>query len=566
MTFLTHAEEHSPERAPRGETVHSASLTAAVHVVRWVSCALAVLLFAYYIHISYHWPVLWDGASMHYVVLLMRHGFHPYTDITDMNLTGCYLTERWAMNIFGWGDLAWRFYEFFLLTVLLGAGLVIGGRRRWMAGVYCALFFMLMHGAEGVRMAVERDEVMTVLVIVATAFYFLALRHGRDWLLLPFGLLCALATSIKPGVLLTTTLLLALALVVRRRQDRPLWPVLTYVVGANLFVLLCMLGFLLEQHALAGFVFIWRTVLPSYIEEKNLGRLYLLRHMTPVPLFVLVLVALAAAFVRRERLGWERMALLLGTGAGALTYWVQGKGYIYHRYTYTAFLLLWIGWELSDSERWPGLRPRLLEIAGLVLLFTVAAPFYVNRMRIFPTIVPQPESIGHAIQRDLTALGGSDLQHQVQCLDLVDGCITALYHLRLIQNTGTTGDLLLFSPHNSFAVTYYRHWFMDRELAHPPDVIVLGNEWYFDYNTKGQKLDTWPAYEHYLEANYVSVAKRTFATGEFAQMKLEHGLIDTLAAPNYQILLRKGSDVLAREQKNPLPYEDCNESLGAGCR
>lgn len=509
-----------------------------LRMARWVTCLVATGLFFYYVRFSYRWPVLWDGGSMHYIVLLMRHGFRPYSDITDMNLPGCYLMERWAMNVFGWGDVAWRMYEYFLTLVLLAAGVVIGGRARWMTGVYCALFFTLMHGAEGPAMAVERDEVMTVLLVVATAFFFVALRWRRAWLLLPFGALCALAASMKPGALLTLVLLTGLALWVRRTQSEPLLPALLYVLCGGLLVLGVVVVFLVREHAFPGLVFIWQKVLPSYVKEKNFGRIYLLRHLTPVPLLLLAGLAAAAAWWRHERWVWERSALLLVTGAGLLTYWLQAKGYLYHRYTYTAFLLLWIGWELSASERSERRVPRLLELGGMAVLLLVAAPFYVRRMELYPRIVPQPQTIGYAMERDLSALGGDRLQHEVQCLDLVNGCLTALYHLRLVQNTGTTGDLLLFSPRGGAAVDYYRQWFTERELAHPAEVVVLGNEWYFGYNTDGSKLDAWPAYAAFLRANYVPVVQRVFGP-----MK---------DAPSYQIFLRKGSAVLAEERLHPL--------------
>ena len=148
----------------------------ALKYMRWAACLLAAGLFAYYVAASLHWMVLWDGAVMHYIYFLITRGFHPYSDITDMNLPGCYLTEGWAMAVFGWGDLSWRIYEYFLMAVLAVSGMVIGGARHWMAGVYVALFFLLMHGAEGPMMAVERDEVMMVMLVCATAFLFIAIR------------------------------------------------------------------------------------------------------------------------------------------------------------------------------------------------------------------------------------------------------------------------------------------------------------------------------------------------------------------------------------------------------
>ena len=70
--------------------------------LRWIASAVFVGLFAYYVASTVHWPMVWDTPIMHYVNFLMSRGLRPYSEITDMNLPGCYLTERWGMAVFGW--------------------------------------------------------------------------------------------------------------------------------------------------------------------------------------------------------------------------------------------------------------------------------------------------------------------------------------------------------------------------------------------------------------------------------------------------------------------------------
>ncbi len=518
-----------------------AALVAASRSLPWLLSAASLGLFLYYIAASLHWMVMWDGAVMHYIHFLITRGFHPYSGITDMNLPGCYLTEGWAMDLFGWGDVGWRIYEYCLLLVLTAAGMVIGGPRHWLAGLYSGLFFILLHGSEGPMMAVERDEVMTVLLVAATACLFTSLRRLQPVWLLPFGLLAGLAVSLKPGALLLDFALTVLAGITVRRHALPARRYLLWAAAGNLLVLATMIGFFVRHHAFTSLLFILHHVLPAYVREKNLGRFYLLRHLTPVPAIPLVLVALASTLVRRRPLTWERSALLLGTFAGALSYWVQGKGYLYHRYLFCAFLLLWVGWELTsrvESESAASrTRLRWLQISGVALLLLVAAPFYVHRIHSYPRTIPPPQNLALALGQDLTALGGGTLGNQVQCLDLVNGCLNALYRLRLVENTATTGDLLLFSPQPSPAVTFYREWFSHQQQQHPADVVVLGNEWYFQPLVSFNKIDTWPQYAAFLRSGYVPVVERTFGT---------------LNAPAYRIYLRKGSSVLAREQANPL--------------
>ncbi len=505
--------------------------------MRWIVCLVFLGLFVYYVVATVHWPIVWDGSVMHYIRFLMSRGFQPYSDITDMNLPGAYLTEGWAMAVFGWSDLSWRVYEFFLIALLTVSGMVIGGPRHWLAGVYTGMFFMMLHGSEGSMMAVERDEVMTILLVAAMACFFIAIRRRQPWVLLPYGLLAGLAASIKPGAVLLDVALMLLAFVTLRRQAQPAARYVLWALGGNLLVLGLVAGFIAQHHAFTGLLFLARHVLPSYASEKNAGRLYLLRHLTPVPLLPMLGAALLSVLIRWRRPTWEQTALLLGAFVGAFSYWAQAKGYLYHRYLYTTFLVLWAGWELTGPTDRAKPVQRTLQVAGAALLLLIAIPFYVHRLYEFPRTVPPPEALAFALDRDLQTLGGTDaLQGEVQCLDLVNGCLNALYRLRLVQNNGMTGDLLLFSPTPGAGPDYYHAWFTKRELQHPASVVVLGNEWYHRIAVNFDKINTWPQYAQYLRSDYVPIVERHFGKGN---------------EPAYRIYLRKGSPVLERYEAAP---------------
>ncbi len=85
--------------------------------------------------------MLVDSPIMHYVNFLMRHGMRPYQEITDNNMPGAYLTEGWAMRVFGGGDLGWRVYDFFLLGVITAAVTTIAWHRDRLAGIYAGGIF-----------------------------------------------------------------------------------------------------------------------------------------------------------------------------------------------------------------------------------------------------------------------------------------------------------------------------------------------------------------------------------------------------------------------------------------
>jgi len=507
--------------------------------LRWI-CGLAFLgLFTYYIVNTLHWPMVWDTPVMHYVRFLITRGFQPYSQITDMNLPGCYLTEGWGMAIFGWSDLSWRVYEFFLMAVLAGSGMLLGGRRNWFAGIYAAAFFMVMHGSEGPRVATERDELMAILMIVATASLLVAVRRRTPAWLLPMGLASALATSLKPAVLLMEIgLLLLLVFYLRKRGER-IGAYLLWALLGNLVICAVVLEFLLKNHAIGPLLFILLRVVPSYAKLTHPGTVYMVRHLLPAAIAPLLLVGFAALVQRKGELGLARWALWLGVVVGAISYFMQEKGLLYHRYMVVLFMLLWVGLELSEAMHRENLRSRWTAVAGIVLLFVAVVPYYVQMMHRNPTSEVALSPVSFKLQSDLEQLGGDQLQRQVLCLDMIYGCFDALYRMRLVQNTGATGDMLLFAPTADFATAYYRNWFLEQDREHSANVVVVHDEWFQGQRPSFNKLDAWPQYAAYLRSMYVLVAERDF--GDAAA-----------GAPAYRIYLRKGSNVLAKVQADPL--------------
>jgi hypothetical protein len=214
--------------------------------------------------------------------------------------------------------------------------------------------------------------------------------------------------------------------------------------------------------------------------------------------------ALAASLVDRKWKNWERRALLLGVAFGGFSYFVQRKGFPYHRYALTAFLLLWVALELTLAMRKQG-WVRGVGFAGMAMGTLVIVPTYLHRV----LLVHPSNSYTESLESDLTRLGGDQLQRKVQCLDMVDGCLNALYHLKLVQNTGSTGDLAFFAPGHNPVAEYYKSQFWDELHKNPPSVIVLSNEW-FNGAASFDKLNEWPQFAAYLAENYTLAVSRHF--------------------------------------------------------
>ena len=509
---------------------------------------LTVLIFAavflYYMWFSRHWRLAVDSPVMHYVVFLMRHGLKPYRDISDNNMPGSYLTEALAMRVFGGGDVGWRLYEFFLVGAMGAACMWLTKRWDWVAGVFAVGLFVAIHSTEGARYAAERELVITVLLLLAYVLLFGAVWRQRPVLLLPFGLICGLAVSIKPTYLPLPLSLLLLLMYVLRRQGKSPWPSLGWACLGFAGTGLVNVLFLTHYRALAAFLFVVGKVLPAYAGMAPTSLPHLLSQAMPRSTFFLLLLTLPLACSNQRRQGtrgWEWWALLLGAVFGLASYLLQRKGFLHHRYTFLVFFFLLLGIEIFTALRQRG-WPRALAAAclGYALLFVVP-----NTLRATRTLVGQSD-FELALEGDLRRLGTrEELQGKVQCFDLVYGCLNALYHLDVVENSGFTGDLLFFSPQPGAATAYYRErfWFLARR--DPADVVVLSNQELMQPDSY-ERIERWPAFAQYLRQRYTVVLERRFPLESL-------GMHGTQPAPTekqdgYRIYLRSGSPLWRNAQ------------------
>jgi hypothetical protein len=505
--------------------------------IQWIVVAGISAAALYYVFQSIRWPLMLDSPVMHYIVFMMQHGLKPYSQITDMNMPGAYLSEWFAMDIFGMSDLAWRIYEFFLLALLALAMCIVAGKRNWIAGIYAAGLFLAMHAAEGPRQAVERDEVIAVLIILSYAALFTSIRRLKPWLMFLAGVGGGVAASIKPTFLPFGLFLLAMAYWELRRRRISSSSYLLWGLAGTAIAGAAVLAFLLHFDAIRHLFFILRTVIPVY---RGKGRpLFIAMRVMP-KYFLPILPFAAAAFIGNYRQGirwnWERWALAGGVLFGLMSYFVQGNGLVYHRYEYLVCFLLLLGMEVfasingRRSWRWAGLAAIAVTI-GFVL------PIYMwNLHRVSGT-----SDFTLALERDFQTLGGETALHdKVQCLDLTTGCLNALYHLRIVENAGYTGDMLLFTKQINPATAYYRNLYWQRTAEDPPAVILLSNQ---DAMAGDgfNRIDNWPALKADLQENFTQVIARSFPREGLPKSA---AALDPQDAPAYRIYISNQSPLL----------------------
>jgi hypothetical protein len=475
-----------------------------IELVRWSIVLAFCAGIATYAVWSWHWPLMHDTTVIHYVSFLIDKGWAPYRQIGDMNMPGAYLFEGWALHLFGSSDVGWRLYDFTLSAIMMAAMISIGRRHDWLSGFVAGGVFVLVHASEGSMSAGQRDQLMAVLLVVGYAFCFESVRRVKPWMMLCFGLGCAMAASVKPTLVLLGPVVFWLVARQLRRDGRRampygLWTLAGYGVSGTIVI-----WFLVSHQAMGAFVFDLTQVLPHYATVGAATWPFLFRNTLQIPMFVYAGCAIGAAVLDRNWGDWECRALLLGVGAGLVNFYGQHKGFGQHRYTTVAFLVLWGTIQIFVSLRGRGYG-KLFAVAGLAFVVLVDIPR--NLQWAHRQMVDDDFEI--YLQRDLKAIGTDRLQGQVQCLDIVDGCLNALFHLKIVQNTGSTGDLLLFLPGTSPVIDKAREHFSDEMKSAPPDFFVLSNQEFAGPRSFG-KVENWPEFARFLAADYRVAVQREF--------------------------------------------------------
>ena len=465
----------------------------------WLAACLGVFVVR-----SIHWPQVNDPAQISYLCFLMDHGFAPYRYLIEMNMPGIYLTNWSVSHLLGAGSLAWRAFDLLLISAACAAMICVARIYDWSYGFFAGAIFVLFHGQGGPAQLGQRDFIVAVLFLCAYAFLFEALRREKKWLLFFFGICSAAPITYKPqALLLTLFLLIALCWRLRSQQKPFLQEAMLSIAGMAVPILL-VFGFLLEKHAIKAFFVTERTLLPYYAILGRHSVPSLLRLLLANSIGAFLLLGIMIALLQRHKWSWERTLLVAGILFGAASDIAQGKGFLYHRYPFAAFVLLWVAIEFATATRGAGI-PRKLAYVGL-LYGAMIAGLFTSRA----SGRTWDETYNQALRQDLISLGGSNLSGSVQCVTMSPDCATTLHRLNLLQSTGLVYDYFLFGPSKYPAVAYVRQRFWDQFVANRPRVIIVGRWLYPEQADDYSKLNRWPAFRDYLNQNYALYVERSF--------------------------------------------------------
>src|SRR6185437_13801414 len=437
----------NPPSQPSGISIRMIARTA---LFIWLAACLGVFVIR-----SIHWPQVNDPAQVSYLCFLMDHGFVLYRYLIEMNLPGIYVTNWSIIHLIGAGSLPWRVFDLMLIFAAGAAMIYIARTYDWLYGFVAAAIFALFHGQDGPAQLGQRDFIVAVLFLGAYAFLFEALRREKKWLLFFFGVCSAATIAFKPQAILLTLFLLAALCWRLRRQQKPFLREAMLSIAGMAVPILVVIGFLLETHALKAFVVTERTLLPYYAMLGRRSMSALLRLLLVNSIGAFLLLGIVIALLQRPRWNWERTLLVAGIIFGAASDILQGKGLLYHRYPFAAFVLVWVAIEFAKVTRRAGF-PRKLAYAGIVYGAIVAGMFTARA-----SVRTWDETPSQAMQQDLVSLGGSRLSGSVQCVTSIPDCATTLHCLRLLQSTGLVYDYYIFGPARNPAVAYVRQRFWD---------------------------------------------------------------------------------------------------------
>lgn len=483
-------------------------------LVLWLLGAMLIACAAIFIVTTRHWPMVQDAALLHYDVFLIQLGWAPYRDFVDINMPGAYWATALAMHVPGQPDAAWRVFDL-ALVAFTGVGYYFIARPySRFAALFATVLLLLVHGQDGVQQAGQRDLIIAALLVSSFACLLEAMRQSRWVYLLPFGIGVGVASTIKPTADPLGLLLLAMVVLYRvRRQgaDGALgW--LAAGLGAMATPLAAMLLWLEHKGALKAWMATEHLVLPYYamLERRPLG--FTFAHSIS-PLAALVVLWLLCLVLRGPDWSpFERLLTATAVMANLLGLLVQGKALPYQRYPMLVFLLLLIALDLSTAWRRQNGTRRVASAAasyvalgGLCCGCLVTAPLALARVHRF---VAKPQEFDAVLTADLRRVNGGDVSGRVQCLDTIQDCVPTLNAMRLLPATGILSDQPLFDPVPRAAVNILRQRFQKDIAARPPLVFVAVSGYFLDDESGYRKLETWPAFQHWLDANYILAVER----------------------------------------------------------
>ena len=267
----------------------------------------------------------------------------------------------------GRDSLSWRLYDLGLGWSALLAMSIIARPTAGGAGVLAGALFSLLHAGDGVAELEQRDLLMTVTLLWTVALFLQATRRKDARLLAGAAAVGGYAVTVKPSAAIFWMALagsssLATKLLGAAGQPSCWQRALLFSRAEH------RARYALSLSRPASILDYPDDLIPYHNSLGRLPFLYFVTHLIPSSLTALLLVWLGPLLLRYlsklEVLSSEEMVLLVCAVCGSVSFALQGKGYSYHRYPMTAFLVLLLC--ITSVKALRGLASQSLQVAGLL--------------------------------------------------------------------------------------------------------------------------------------------------------------------------------------------------------
>jgi hypothetical protein len=469
-------------------------------IVSWLQFGMTAWLVLFSLELikrSLHWPRVHDGPVIAYMVFLMDHGFTLYKNIIEVQFPGSLLVYWIQVHLFGPSEMGFRLFDLCAMGVACLAMLLANRKAgHWFAGVFSSAFLVWSHVGDRTSMVEvgQRDFFVACLMVCAAAFLIISVRQGSAGLMFWYGFCVALSASIKPTSILYLLLLSLAAIELRRRQE-PLKRYAFFSIAGLIVASGIVVMFLLEEHALEAFFVLSRKILPVYTSLAQASYITMAKNLKQGAPFLVV----AGWLLWRQpeiRRDWVQQVLLWSCLLGAATYFIQHKGFTYHRALFFFFVFWWAGYVFVATMKRAS-NYQVVAAAVLLLSCVTASPLLSRKSE-------YSQAVLFHLQNDLERLRVGEGNNTVQCMDTTVGCLNVLLRMKVTMSTGYVSDYYFFLPSGNTFVNEMRNDFLSQMYAKEPRVLVITNQqWPTRREDQGyEQLQTWPELQQLLKQRY----------------------------------------------------------------
>ena len=476
----------------------SASLTrfagALVGVAIWGLAGLLTFL-------SLSWSPVTDSPPVRYVARGILNGAVPYRDYFDTNFPGTYLVYMAGLAALGTSDGAFRAMDLLVLVGIAAGVFVIVAPSGKLPAAIAAGLFAVHHVAGGPESAMERDYLMCLPLVWATAATLEYMQSRQTVFLMGAGIALGFALTIKPHALILAGGLAVASILSQgtARAGAMAAAVTLASIGLPVVGVVLWLGLAGGLGPFVDIVVGYLLPLYSKLGRAPMRELLLFYPRRYLAIRMLVASGLLALWWTRR---WDRRATVLACGLvyGWLHFFVQGQGNHYHTYPLVLYSVavagIGLGAAFSSGAPW-------LAVAQLGLAIGTAAVS--SYLGLHPT--RYAEDAGK-VTRQLVAELAPIVKpgDRVQVFETTAGGIRMLELLEIQQPTRFIYDFPLFHDVTSPYVQRLRREVLMGLDRHPPRAVVV-----YEYGWPAgdySRVETFPELKAWLEAHCETITRQ----------------------------------------------------------